>query len=47
MYIQVADKINYLIKKTMPQNFFMVLMASVIPFGTFVVEKKLNITIQK
>lgn len=28
-------------------NFFMVLMASVIPFGTFVVEKKLNITIQK
>jgi integral membrane protein len=28
-------------------NFFMVLMASVIPFGTFVVEKKLNKTIQK
>lgn len=27
-------------------NFFMVLMASVIPFGTFVVEKKLNKTIQ-
>lgn len=27
-------------------NFFMVLMASVIPFGTFVVEKKLNQTIQ-
>ena len=28
-------------------NFFMVLIASVIPFGTFVVEKKLNKTIQK
>ncbi len=28
-------------------NFFMVLMASVIPFGIFVVEKKLNKTIQK
>ena len=28
-------------------NFFMVLMTSVIPFGTFVVEKKLNKTIQK
>lgn len=28
-------------------NFFIVLMASVIPFGTFVVEKKLNKTIQK
>lgn len=28
-------------------NFFMVLMASVIPFGTFVVEKKLNKKIQK
>ena len=28
-------------------NFFMVLMASVIPFGTFVIEKKLNKTIQK
>jgi len=27
-------------------NFFMVLMASVIPFATFVVEKKLNKTIQ-
>ncbi|MDA0316059.1 MAG: DUF3817 domain-containing protein [Bacteroidetes bacterium] len=27
-------------------NFFMVLMVSVIPFGTFVVEKKLNKTIQ-
>jgi integral membrane protein len=27
-------------------NFFMVLIASVIPFGTFVVEKKLNKTIQ-
>lgn len=28
-------------------NFFMVLIASVIPFGTFVVEKKLNKIIQK
>lgn len=28
-------------------NFFMVLMASIIPFGTFVIEKKLNKTIQK
>ena len=28
-------------------NFFLVLIASVIPFGTFVVEKKLNKTIQK
>lgn len=28
-------------------NSFMILMASVIPFGTFVVEKKLNKTIQK
>jgi len=27
-------------------NFFMVLMASIIPFGTFVIEKKLNKTIQ-
>ncbi len=28
-------------------NFIMVLIASVIPFGTFVVENKLNKTIQK
>ena len=28
-------------------NFFMVLIASVIPFGTFVIENKLNKTIQK
>ena len=33
--------------KWIKYNSFMVLMASVIPFGTFVVEKKLNKTIQK